>query len=63
MELFNKTNEILEDIVKIRRNLHKNPELGYEVIQTSALVKSELSIYGVDEILCPGKNAVIGVIK
>lgn len=58
-----KTENIFEDIVGIRRDIHRHPELGTEETRTSSLVKEELLKYGVDEILNPAGTSVIGVIK
>lgn len=63
MNLLEKTSRILEDTIKIRREIHKHPEIGYELPKTFALVKAELSAYGVDEIICPGSCSAVGVIK
>ena len=38
---------IFEDIVKIRRNIHKNPELSFEEYQTSSYIKSILDNWGI----------------
>ena len=58
-----KISEILEDVITIRREIHRNPEIGFELPKTSALVKKELSAYGVDEIICAGKSSVVGTIR
>lgn len=34
--------------VEIRRQIHQNPELGYEEVKTTALIKSELASYGIE---------------
>lgn len=34
--------------VEIRRHIHQNPELGYEEMKTTALIKSELASYGIE---------------
>lgn len=54
---------IYDEIVEIRREIHRNPERGFEEFKTSELVKAKLEEYGVDEIICPFGTAVIGVIK
>lgn len=51
-------------LTRIRRDLHSNPELGYEEVRTSARVCEELTLYGVDEIHTGiGKTGVVGVIR
>lgn len=61
--ILTKTGDIFNDIVEIRREIHRHPELGNEETRTSSLVKEELLKYGVDEILYPAGTSVIGVIK
>ncbi|MGB7299006.1 MAG: M20 aminoacylase family protein [Burkholderiaceae bacterium] len=52
------------DLIRIRHALHENPELGYEEVETAALVVRELEQYGVDEIHQKiGVTGVVGVIK
>ena len=51
----------LEDIYK---DLHANPELGFEEVRTSEIVEKKLQEYGVDEVHTGlGKTGVIGVIR
>ena len=38
------------DLIKIRHQIHQNPELGFEEIETAELVARELASYGIDEI-------------
>ncbi len=53
-----------DELTRIRRDLHANPELGFEEVHTSARVCEELKRYGVDEIHTGlGKTGVVGVIK
>lgn len=41
------TAEITEDLIRIRRWMHENPELGFEEVKTSAMIKEELDKFGV----------------
>ena len=54
-----KREDFFDWMVGIRRRIHENPELGYEEVETSKLVKTELDKMGVSY-----KNpvAVTGVI-
>jgi amidohydrolase len=52
------------DLTEIRRELHRNPELGYQEHFTSSLVATQLERYGVDEIHRGiGRTGVVGVIR
>ncbi|KAL0337324.1 UNVERIFIED_CONTAM: IAA-amino acid hydrolase ILR1-like 4 [Sesamum calycinum] len=39
--------ELFEYMVRIRRSLHENPELGYEELETSRLIRNELDGMGI----------------
>ena len=39
--------EVFDWMVKIRRKIHENPELGYEEFETSKLVREELDKLGI----------------
>ncbi|MFM1990556.1 MAG: hypothetical protein RJA99_3513 [Pseudomonadota bacterium] len=52
------------ELASIRREIHRQPELGFEETLTSALVARELERYGVDEIHRGlGRTGVVGVIR
>lgn len=52
------------DLIAIRRELHRHPELGFEEHFTAELVARELARYGVDEIHREiGRTGVVGVIR
>ncbi|XP_010500765.1 PREDICTED: IAA-amino acid hydrolase ILR1-like 5 [Camelina sativa] len=55
-----KRDEFFDWMVGIRRRLHENPELGYEEVETSKLVRAELKKMGVSNYKYP--VAVTGVI-
>jgi amidohydrolase len=53
-----------DELTRIRRDLHANPELGFEEVRTSARVCEELKLYGVDEIHTGiGKTGVVAIIN
>jgi len=61
-EISGKTNEIIDDIIKIRRTIHQNPELGYEEYQTSELAARELESYGIEVTKGVGGTGVVGLL-
>lgn len=52
-----------DEIVRIRRDLHAHPELGYEEIRTSKLVATRLESWGIEVHRGLGKTGVVGVIQ
>ncbi|KAF3624867.1 hypothetical protein BC332_09659 [Capsicum chinense] len=44
---FTKKNEVFDWIVGVRRKIHENPELGYEELETSKLIRQELDNLGI----------------
>lgn len=52
------------DITAWRHDLHRHPELSYDVHRTAAFVADQLRSFGVDEVVEGiGKTGVVGVIK
>ncbi len=53
-----------EEIQSLRRDLHENPEILYDVHRTAGVVAERLKAFGCDEV-APGvgKTGVVGVIK
>ena len=52
----------MDEITEIRRDIHKNPELGFQETRTSALIREKLTEYGVDKLESLAPTAVIGYI-
>ena len=53
-----------DDLTAIRRHLHANPELLFDVHDTAALVAGELGAYGLDEVVTGiARTGVVGVIR
>ena len=53
-----------DELTAIRRDLHANPELGFEEHRTSGIVQRLLAEYGVDQITAGlGGTGVVGLIK
>lgn len=59
---FAKSPEVFDWMVRIRRKIHENPELGYEEFETSKLIRSELDLIGVKYRYPVAITGVIGYI-
>ncbi|PBB40668.1 amidohydrolase [Mesorhizobium sp. WSM3866] len=63
MPIINRIADFLPDLVAWRRDLHANPELGFEVHRTAAFVADRLREFGCDRVITGvGKTGVVGVI-
>ena len=55
---------ISDDLNSIFKDLHMNPELGFEEFRTSKIVKEKLQEYGVDELHTEiGKTGIVAIIN
>ena len=64
MPIVNRLAEFHDDIVAWRRDLHRHPEVLYEVQRTAATVADKLRSFGVDEVTTGiGRTGVVGVIR
>ena len=64
MPIVNRLAEFHDDIVAWRRDLHRHPEILYEVHRTAASVAEKLRAFGVDEVATGiGRTGVVGVIR
>ncbi|WP_162894828.1 M20 aminoacylase family protein [Rhizobium terrae] len=64
MPVINRVAEMQDEIAEWRRHIHENPELLYDVHQTSAFVAGKLKSFGVDVVETGiGKTGVVGIIK
>src|SRR5262245_2474203 len=53
-----------EEMKALRRDIHRHPELLYEVHRTAALVAEKLEAFGCDEVTRGiGRTGVVAVIK
>ncbi|KAG2328322.1 hypothetical protein Bca52824_011050 [Brassica carinata] len=57
-----KRNDFFDWMVGIRRRIHENPELGYEEVETSRLVRTELEKMGVSYKYPVAVTGVIGYV-
>jgi amidohydrolase len=62
MEIKNKVDEIFEEVVKIRRDFHMNPELSQQEIRTQEKIMSYLKSWGIEYTSC-AETGVVGLIK
>ncbi len=62
MDVKKRVEEIFDEIVEIRRDIHKHPELGLEEKRTSKLIKEFLNKYNIENYSCAG-TGVVGIIK
>jgi hippurate hydrolase len=64
MPIVNRVADLHADITDWRRDLHRHPELLYEVHRTAASVADKLKAFGCDEVVPGlGKTGVVGVIR
>ena len=64
MPIVNRFADLHEDIVAWRHDLHRHPEIMYEVHRTAATVAEKLGQFGVDEVVTGlGRTGVVGVIR
>ena len=54
---------IFEEIIVIRRHIHKNPELSFNEYETSAYIKSVLNNWGIPFIENIADNGIVVVLK
>jgi len=54
-----KATEIEQNIIKWRREIHQNPELGFEEIQTANLVAQTLRHMGIEAEVGVGRTGVV----
>ena len=55
--------QIFDEIVAIRRDIHRHPEIGRKEVRTAGIIRDKLKEYGVDRIETPCPTAVIGIIE
>jgi hippurate hydrolase len=64
MPVINRFAELQHEIAEWRRDLHRNPELLYDVHRTAEVVATRLRAFGCDEVVEGiGRTGVIGVIR
>ena len=64
MPVINRFAELQHEIAEWRRDLHRNPELLYDVHRTAEVVATRLRAFGCDEVVEGiGRTGVVGVIR
>ncbi len=63
MKLIPEILDLKDEFVKIRHQIHQNPELGFDEIQTAKLVAQKLKEMGYEVYEGIGKTGVVGVLK
>jgi len=64
MPVINRVAEMQDQIAEWRRHIHENPELLYDVHETSKFVAEKLKAFGVDVVETGiGRTGVVGIIK
>lgn len=62
-EILKKAQEINEELIRIRRDIHAHPELGFEEKRTSELVACELKKLGLEVKTNVGITGVVGLLR
>ena len=64
MPLINRAHELQQQVAEWRRHLHENPELLYDVYETSQFVAEKLRSFGCDTVETGiGRTGVVGIIR
>lgn len=62
MDIQERVNEIYKELVDIRRDFHKNPELSQNEFRTQKKIKEYLNKWGIDNHTC-ADTGVVGIIR
>jgi amidohydrolase len=63
MKLIKDIVRFADDLTAIRRDLHANPEIGFEEVRTAAIVADKLTAWGVEVHTGIGGTGVVGIIR
>ena len=64
MPVMNRAAELQNEVTEWRRHLHRNPELMFDVFETSDFVAAKLAEFGCDEVIRGlGRTGVVGIIQ
>lgn len=62
MDIQNRINEIFEELVEMRRDFHKNPELSQYEFRTQKKIQEYLNAWGIENYPC-AQTGVVGIIR
>lgn len=64
MPIINRIADFADEVTEWRRDLHRHPELQFDVHRTAGIVAAKLRAFGVDEVVeGVGQTGVVGVIR
>src|SRR6056297_837271 len=63
MNIKGKINELNDELIELRRDFHKHPELGFEEFRTSKIVADYLKDLGLEVTENVAKTGVVGLLK
>ena len=64
MPILNRAAELQDEVTSWRRQIHKHPELLFDVVKTAAFVADKLREFGCDEVVPGiGRTGVVGIIR
>jgi amidohydrolase len=63
MKLIKEIVRFADDLTLIRRDLHANPEIGFEEVRSAAIVADQLAAWGVEVHTGIGGTGVVGIIR
>ena len=64
MPILNSVAEMQDEVAGWRRELHRNPELNFDVFKTAGFVDAKLKEFGCDEVVTKiGRTGVVGMIR
>ncbi len=63
MSILDRINGYANELTAIRRDIHANPEIGFEEIRTAGLVAHELEKYGIEVHTGIGQTGVVGIVQ
>jgi len=63
LEIKEKCSEIMDEVIRIRRDIHKNPELGFNEYRTSSIASDFMKNLGFSVRTNVAKTGVVGVLE